>query len=118
MRPMNMRNAILKTRLLLAAVVAMASLATTAHPAAPGINATGTSAVGTFALVANAAYITQPDGQAVYSWGYGCTTAPAAGSFAPAAITTGFCGTMQIPGPTLIVTEGQPVSVTLTNSLP
>ena len=112
MRPMNMKNAILKNRLLLAAVVAMASLQTTAHAAAPGI--TGTA----FNLTAQAAYITQPDGQSVYSWGYGCTTAPAAANFLPTAITTGFCGTMQIPGPTLIVTEGVQVSVTLTNNLP
>jgi FtsP/CotA-like multicopper oxidase with cupredoxin domain len=37
--------------------------------------------------------------------------------FAPTAIT-GTCGTMQVPGPTLIVTEGQTVTVTLTNQLP
>ena len=36
-----------------------------AHAAAPGI--TGPA----FALTAQPAYITQPDGQAVYSWGYG-----------------------------------------------
>ena len=28
------------------------------------------------------------------------------------------CPDMQMPGPTLVVTEGDPVSVTLTNSLP
>ena len=28
------------------------------------------------------------------------------------------CNTMQVPGPTLIVTEGQTVTVTLTNNLP
>jgi FtsP/CotA-like multicopper oxidase with cupredoxin domain len=51
----------------------------------------------------------------VYSWGYGCNGAPT--GFAPAALA-GTCGTMQVPGPTLIVTEGQTVSVTLTNNLP
>jgi FtsP/CotA-like multicopper oxidase with cupredoxin domain len=112
MRPMKMKNAILKTRLLLAAVVATASLATTAHAAAPGI--TGPA----FNLTAQAAYITQPDGQAIYSWGYGCNaTLPPLG-YAPTTITTGFCSTMQIPGPTLIVTQGVQVSVTLTNNLP
>jgi len=116
MRPMKMRNAFLKTRLLLAAMVAVASLAATAHAAAPGITGTGTA--GTFNLTAQPAYLTQPDGQSIYSWGYGCSTAPAANNYAPAAITTGFCSTMQVPGPTLIVTEGQTVTVNLANSLP
>jgi FtsP/CotA-like multicopper oxidase with cupredoxin domain len=52
-------------------------------------------------------YISQPDGNMIYSWGYGCA-APAPGQ----------CTAMQIPGPTLIVTEGQPVAVKLTNNLP
>jgi len=80
------------------------------YAAAPGI--TGP----TFKLTAQPAYISQPDGQMVYSWGYGCNGAPA--GFAPAAIATGVCGTMQIPGPTLIVHENDTVSVTLTNGLP
>src|SRR5258706_12779751 len=101
-----------------AIVAAAASLMLTvaAHAAAPGI--TGTGAVGTFALTAQPAYLSQPDGQAVYAWGYGCAASPAAGQFVPATITTGSCGTMQVPGPTLVVTEGQAVSVTLTNNLP
>ena len=33
-------------------------------------------------------------------------------------ITTATCPTMQVPGPTLIVTEGQTVTVKLTNNLP
>jgi FtsP/CotA-like multicopper oxidase with cupredoxin domain len=81
-----------------------------ARAAAPGI--TGT----TFNLTAQDAYLTQPDGQSVYSWGYGCQT-----SFNPSflpAMNNNACPTMQIPGPTLIVTEGQPVTVTLTNNLP
>src|SRR5260370_22872762 len=114
MRATNMKKIILKTQLLLAAMVAVAMLFTvSAQDAAPGI--TGT----TFALTAAANYLNQPDGQAVYSWGYGCTTAPPAASFAPAGLTkTAFCNTMQVPGPTLIVTEGQTVQVTLTNALP
>jgi FtsP/CotA-like multicopper oxidase with cupredoxin domain len=85
--------------------------ATTAFAAAPGI--TGPA----FKLDAAANYISQPDGMQVYSWGYGCTVAPAGyAPFTPPAGST--CGTMQVPGPTLIVTEGQPVTVTLTNSLP
>jgi FtsP/CotA-like multicopper oxidase with cupredoxin domain len=110
MRPMTMKNAFLKTRLLLAAMVAVASLTATAHAAAPGI--TGT----TFNLTAQTAYLTQPDGQAIYSWGYGCASAPT--GYAPKAITTATCGTMQVPGPTLIVNEGDIVTVNLANGLP
>jgi FtsP/CotA-like multicopper oxidase with cupredoxin domain len=99
------------TRLLPLLVAALAILLTvTAYAATPGI--TGT----TFNLTAQAAYITQPDGRMLYSWGYGCNGAPS--GYAPAAITNGFCNTMQIPGPTLIVTEGQPITVNLKNSLP
>jgi len=100
-------------------------LATAAQAAAPGI--TGTGAAGTFNLTAQPAYISQPDGQAVYSWGYGCRTAPTTSNFVPASLSTTvpgnipvtpFCSTMQVPGPTLVVTEGQPVTVQLTNNLP
>jgi FtsP/CotA-like multicopper oxidase with cupredoxin domain len=99
------------TRLLPLLVAALAILLTvTAYAATPGI--TGT----TFNLTAQAAYITQPDGRMLYSWGYGCNGAPS--GYAPAAITNTFCNTMQIPGPTLIVTEGQPITVNLKNSLP
>ena len=97
----------------LAALSALFAAAT--HAAAPGI--TGTGAAGTFNLTASDSYISQPDGQSVYSWGYGCT-APSSAAFAPAAIKNAFCGSMQIPGPTLIVTEGTTVTVTLTNNLP
>jgi FtsP/CotA-like multicopper oxidase with cupredoxin domain len=111
MRATKMKNAISKKQLLLAPVVAVVLLlAATAHAAAPGI--TGPS----FDLTAQAAYITQPDGQMVYSWGYGCNTAPT--GFAPAPISNAKCPTMQVPGPTLIVTEGDTVTVKLTNGLP
>src|ERR1700692_559980 len=87
-----------------------------AQAAAPGI--TGTPVAGTFYLTAGPAFLTEPDGQSVYSWGYGCKATSSA-IFAPAmANATPTCGTMQVPGPTLIVTEGVPVSVTLTNNLP
>jgi FtsP/CotA-like multicopper oxidase with cupredoxin domain len=109
MRATNMNNIISNMKLFLAPVLALL-LCTAAYAAAPGI--TGP----TFNLTAQAAYITQPDGQMVYSWGYGCNGAPS--GYAPAAISGSFCNTMQIPGPTLIVTEGQTVSVTLTNGLP
>src|SRR6267143_7084286 len=111
----NMKKAISKTRLILAAMVAVTSLLpATAHAAAPGI------ADPTFNLTAQSAYITQPDGAMVYSWGYGCTTPGTGHTFAPSvSIMPGStCPSMQVPGPTLIVTEGQPVTVTLTNGLP
>jgi FtsP/CotA-like multicopper oxidase with cupredoxin domain len=119
MRPMNMKNATSKTKLLLALVVAAALFLTpAAFAAAPGISA-GTGATVTFSLTAQDAYLNQPDGQAVYSWGYGCASGfnP---TFLPAAIPApaGGCPTMQVPGPTLIVTEGQTVTVTLLNGLP
>jgi FtsP/CotA-like multicopper oxidase with cupredoxin domain len=112
MRATNMNTMISKTRMLLAPMVAVALLllTATAFAAAPGI--TGPS----FNLTAQPAFITQPDGSLVYSWGYGCSSAPS--GFAPAAIAGATCPTMQIPGPTLIVTQGATVSVTLTNNLP
>jgi hypothetical protein len=109
MRAMNMKNATFTTQLFLALVVATLFLAPTAFAAAPGI--TGP----TFALTAQPAYLNQPDGEAVYSWGYGCNGTPT--GFAPT-LPGQNCPSMQVPGPTLIVTEGASVSVTLTNQLP
>jgi len=106
-----MNKTISKTRLLLTPMVAVVLLllTATAFAAAPGI--TGP----TFNLTAQPAFITQPDGSLVYSWGYGCASAPA--GFAPTGIT-GTCSNMQVPGPTLIVTQGQTVTVNLQNGLP
>src|SRR5262245_18928080 len=102
------------TRPLLRGVaLALASfVAAGAQAAAPGI--TGPS----FDLTAAPGYISQPDGASVYSWGYGCNTQPS--GFSPAAITGARCpnGEMQLPGPTLIVTQGDTVTVTLHNNLP
>jgi FtsP/CotA-like multicopper oxidase with cupredoxin domain len=95
------------------AVAAAMLLGSAAQAAAPGI--TGTA----FNLDAAPAFITEPDGATVYSWGYGCTAGATA--FAPAAIGTAQganCPTMQIPGPTLVVTQGQTITITLTNNLP
>jgi FtsP/CotA-like multicopper oxidase with cupredoxin domain len=106
---MNKTNSIL--RLVPVVMIALAFLfAAPAHATAPGI--TGP----TFNLTAQPAYLTQPDGAAVYSWGYGCSGSPS--GYAPAALNGAFCNAMQVPGPTLIVTEGQTVTVTLTNGLP
>ncbi len=115
MRATNMTKSISIVRSLLAPMLAL-FLAAAAHAAAPGITGTGTTP-GTFNLTAQTAYLNQPDGNSVYSWGYGCATGSAP-TFVPAAITTATCNTMQVPGPTLVVTEGQTVTVTLTNNLP
>jgi FtsP/CotA-like multicopper oxidase with cupredoxin domain len=106
---MNMTKTISIARLLLAPALAL-FLTAVAHAAVPGI--TGPA----FNLTAQPAFLNQPDGNAVYSWGYGCNGSPA--GTAPIAITQTPCPTMQVPGPTLIVTEGQAVTVTLTNNLP
>src|SRR3984957_17307852 len=107
----------------LLAGTALACAAGAAVAAVPGI--TGT----TINLQANQGYNSQPDGMQIYSWGYGCavgftpTFLPA--SFATAGVpqfcpgsTAGGTANMQMPGPTIIVTEGAIVTVTLTNNLP
>jgi len=95
-----------------AALTAGLLLSLGAHAAAPGI--TGTS----FDLNAGPGFISQPDGNTVYSWGYGCATAPASSAFLPTAISGGKCPDMQLPGPTLIVHQGDSITVTLHNNLP
>src|SRR6202166_1478771 len=104
-----MTRSISIARLLLAPTLAL-FLAAAAHAAVPGI--TGP----VFNLTAQTAFLNQPDGNAVYSWGYGWNGSPT--GTAPAAITQTPCPTMQVPGPTLIVTEGQTVTVNLLNGLP
>ena len=110
MRATNMKNTILQTRLLAAMVAVALMLTASAFAAAPGIKGP------TFNLTAQEAYISQPDGAMIYSWGYGCSSAPT--GFLPQAMANATCPSMQIPGPTLIVNEGDSVSVTLTNNLP
>jgi FtsP/CotA-like multicopper oxidase with cupredoxin domain len=106
-----MTKSILIARLLLAPAMAL-FLGAAAHAAVPGI--TGP----TFSLTAQTAFLNQPDGSSVYSWGYGCNGTSPQPNFAPAAIGGATCPTMQVPGPTLIVTEGQTVTIRLTNGLP
>jgi FtsP/CotA-like multicopper oxidase with cupredoxin domain len=83
-----------------------------------------------FNLAASPSTASMPDGAQVYTWAYGCGTAPPPGSAAPvAAPPVGFalssvltaapsCGLAQLPGPTMIVTEGDTVTVNLYNGLP
>ena len=100
----------------------LAVLATTCLLCAATAQAAVTGITGpTFNLTASADFTSQPDGAMIYTWGYGCTGAPT--GFAPARPTGAqgpapTCPLMQLPGPTLIVTEGQTVTVTLTNALP
>ena len=94
-----------------AAVAIVSFVVTGAEAASPGIS--GTS----FTLSASAGYTSQPDGTSVYTWGYGCANGFTP-TFRPTTIAGAGCPTMQLPGPTLIVTEGQTISVTLTNNLP
>ena len=65
-------NQVLRTvaRCVLPAVTAAALLGSTAHAAVPGITADPATHV--FNLVASANRISQPDGQMIYTWGYGC----------------------------------------------
>src|SRR5882762_211489 len=115
MSPSNIKSCVAPAGRLVAAVVAFAAFVLVPGPgraATPGI--TGSS----FSLVANAGYTTQPDGAQIYTWGYGCASSTGL-TYAPAVFQSiGRCPTMQLPGPTLIVTEGATVSVTLTNHLP
>ena len=97
----------------IASAAAALLLLGSAHAAAPGVRGTA------FTLTASPAFISQPDGQMVYSWGYACASGGTAAPSTIAPPTAGACsGVMQIPGPTLIVTENVPFSVTLTNNLP
>lgn len=106
-------NPVKSTTRLLPVLVAVLALmySATAFAAAPGIKGNR------FSLVAAPAYITQPDGAMIYSWGYGCSSSATGVSFAPD-MPNKNCPTMQVPGPTLIVTEGDSVFVTLDNELP
>jgi FtsP/CotA-like multicopper oxidase with cupredoxin domain len=121
MSHLNSKKVTVVSAVILFVVAAVLLLATAAQAAVPGISgsaatATGTPVNGTFHLTAAATYITQPDGVQIYSWGYGCA---GAATYMPAVFQpVGFCPAGQVPGPTLIVTEGDIVTVTLANSLP
>jgi hypothetical protein len=70
--------------------------------ASPVAHAVVTGEVGqSFNLSASEGYVSVADGGSVYSWGYSVDGSA-----------------MQLPGPTLIVTEDQAVTITLSNHLP
>ena len=58
-----------------------------------------------FNLIAKSGYGETPDGNSIYMWSYANADAPGNGNF-------------QVPGPVLCVTQGQTVTVHLTNQLP
>ncbi len=91
-------------RWLLAAALAMAGV----QAQAAIVGASGTLSAGTrsFEMFAGEGYPSMADGVQVYSWGYGASTA------------SGGTGLMQISGPTLLVQQGETVSISFTNNLP
>ena len=110
MGEMEMKTAISKPRRFFGVAGLAMLLTASAFAAVPGI--TGP----VFNLTAQDARLNQPDGASVYSWGYGCNGSPS--GFLPAAILNPTCNSMQVPGPTLIVHEGDLVVVNLVNNLP
>ena len=99
-----------------AAIVLASLLGCGAQAAVPGI--TGGAATPSFDLVATQGYVSQPDGASVYVWGYGCNTQPSGSAPMAVPLPSAGCPKMQLPGPTLIVYQGDTVKVTLTNNLP
>ena len=114
MSAMTMKNMTSMNRLFsLTAAAASLLLSAAAHAAAPGI--TGP----VFNLIAQTAYISQPDGNALFLglWLQRCArrifppAAPLVPNVSPSE-------SMQVPGPTLIVTEGQTGHRHSQNNLP
>jgi FtsP/CotA-like multicopper oxidase with cupredoxin domain len=100
----------------IAAAALVALSVVNVQAAAPGIAHRTGATSSSFNLTAAAGFISQPDGASIYSWGYGCTNG-AENTFLPT-MANANCPQMQVPAPTLIVTEGDTVTVTVTNSLP
>jgi FtsP/CotA-like multicopper oxidase with cupredoxin domain len=92
----NSRALVLAATALLAAVFGL-NEARAANHAVTGL--TGAPLTPSFNLVAAPGYLSTPEGNSLYFWGYGATAA-------------------QYSGPTLIVNQGDVVTVTLQNQLP
>jgi len=84
-----------KTKLVFALALMTCGLAANAHTGFQGI--TGP----TFNLTVKDGYISTPEGGSIYTWGYAVQGQP-----------------MQYPGPTLIVNQGDVVTINLTNEMP
>ena len=92
-----MKNSITRNAVRLLLGVIMSLLVLGAGP----LEATITGQTGTtFNFTAKAGYISMTDGNSIYMWGYGVNS------------------TFQYPGPTLILNQGDTVTITLSNSLP
>ncbi len=89
------------TALLALSLVATVPVAVVAEAAATVGAVCDTDVQQTFSLTAGAGYVSTPDGNSIYMWSY-------------ANSKRGF----QLPGPTLCVTSGSPVTVILHNTLP
>ncbi len=104
---MNLVSHLAPRRLAVAAtVVALIVSAAVTNPGAAGAATSegllcDTDAQQTFSLTAQDGYVLTPDGNSIYMWSYGNSK-------------RGF----QLPGPTLCVTSGLPVTVILHNTLP
>jgi len=89
-----------------ATVVALIVTAAVTNPGTAGAATSegllcDTNAQQTFSLTAQSGYVSTPDGNSIYMWSYGNSS-------------RGF----QLPGPTLCVTSGRPVTIILHNTLP
>jgi manganese oxidase len=91
-------------RWLLAAAAALAGVQ--AHSAIVGAGGTLAGSTRSFEMFAGDGYISAADGVQIYMWGYG------------ASVGSGGTGLMQISGPTLLVNQGETVSISFTNNLP
>lgn len=91
-------------RWLLAAAMALAAVQ--AHAAIVGASGTLSGSTRSFAMFAGEGYPSMADGVQIYAWGFGATPA------------SGGTGLMQISGPTLLVNQGETVSISFTNNLP
>lgn len=104
-RPNQLANSAL--RWLLAASTALAAV--TAHADIKGITGgaplTASPTTRTFNLFAADGYINAADGVQIYMWGFG------------APVVDGGTGVMQVSGPTLLVNQGDAVTVNFTNNL-
>ncbi|UQX88811.1 multicopper oxidase domain-containing protein [Jatrophihabitans telluris] len=107
---MTRRLVVIVSSLIVAVALVVAPHAATALPVgAPTIGmvctpGTTTGSTHAFNLIAKTGYIDTPDGNSVFMWSYANADAPDSGRF-------------QSPGPVLCVTQGQLVTVTLTNQL-
>lgn len=88
------------------AAAAMALAGAQCGAAIVGVGGTASGTARSFDLFAAEGYISMADGVQVYSWGYG------------AAVGSGGTGLMQISGPTLLVQQGDTVTINFTNNLP